>query len=66
MHSGEPSRLRSPVRGQASGPNPWHSRGYEWNTPSPPGLLNFPETPVVDRGPHEYQDVPAAEVKHAH
>ncbi len=54
------------VKGRVSGPNPWNSRGYEWNTPSPPEAQNFPETPVHDRGPHEYQDGPAAEVKHAH
>jgi cytochrome c oxidase subunit 1 len=58
--------VASLVRGKAAGPNPWFSRGYEWNTPSPPDLANFPETPVIDRGPHEYQDGPAAEVKHAH
>jgi cytochrome c oxidase subunit 1 len=58
--------VASLVRGRAAGPNPWHSRGYEWNTPSPPDLANFPETPVIDCGPHEYQDGPAAEVKHAH
>ncbi|MGA8892530.1 MAG: cbb3-type cytochrome c oxidase subunit I [Anaeromyxobacteraceae bacterium] len=59
--------VASLVRGRAAGPNPWHSRGYEWNTPSPPNLLNFPGTPEYDRGPHEYQDEgTAAEVKHAH
>ncbi len=58
--------VASLVKGKVSGPNPWFSRGYEWNTPSPPSLQNFPETPVFDRGPHEYQDGPAAEVKHAH
>jgi cytochrome c oxidase subunit 1 len=58
--------IASLVRGRNAGPNPWHSRGYEWNTPSPPSLQNFPETPAYDRGPHEYQDGPPAEVKHAH
>ncbi|HET8724940.1 MAG TPA: cbb3-type cytochrome c oxidase subunit I [Anaeromyxobacteraceae bacterium] len=59
--------VASLVKGRASGPNPWHSRGYEWDTPSPPSLQNFPQTPEYDRGPHEYQDGPAAaEVKHAH
>jgi cytochrome c oxidase subunit 1 len=58
--------VHSLVKGPAAGPNPWFSRGYEWNTPSPPDLANFPETPVYGTGPHEYQDGPAAEVKHAH
>jgi cytochrome c oxidase subunit 1 len=52
--------------GRVSGANPWGSRGYEWNTPSPPDLLNFPETPVITRPPHEYQDDAEAEVTHAH
>ena len=58
--------VASLVKGKVAGPNPWFSRGYEWNTPSPPNVENFPETPVYDRGPHEYQDGPSAEVKHAH
>jgi cytochrome c oxidase subunit 1 len=54
------------VKGRAAGPNPWHSRGYEWDTPSPPDVLNFPGTPDWDREPHDYTDAPVAEVKHAH
>jgi cytochrome c oxidase subunit 1 len=57
--------VASLVHGRVAGPNPWFSRGYEWNTPSPPDVMNFPETPVYDRGPHEYQDGPSAEVTHA-
>jgi len=53
------------VSGRVAGPNPWGSRGYEWNTPSPPNVLNFPETPIITRGAHEYQDAPAGEVTHA-
>jgi len=53
--------------GRVAGPNPWGSKGYEWNTPSPPDKENFPGTPVFTHGPHEYQEpVPAAaEVTHA-
>jgi cytochrome c oxidase subunit 1 len=58
--------VASLVNGRAAGANPWNSRGFEWLTPSPPDVLNFPETPVFQGGPHEYQDGPAAEVKHAH
>ncbi|HVP69099.1 MAG TPA: cbb3-type cytochrome c oxidase subunit I [Anaeromyxobacteraceae bacterium] len=57
--------VTSLVNGKVAGPNPWGSRGYEWNTPSPPNVLNFPETPVITRGAHEYQD-PPAEATHAH
>jgi cytochrome c oxidase subunit 1 len=40
--------------GKPAGPNPWHATGLEWQTPSPPPTHNFPETPVVVRGPYEY------------
>ena len=48
--------------GPIAGANPWHSRGYEWDTPSPPPPENFEVTPVITRGPHEYHedvDLPA-------
>jgi cytochrome c oxidase subunit I len=53
--------------GKAAGRNPWGSMGYEWNTPSPPDAENFPGTPVITHGPHEYQEPApaAAEVTHA-
>ncbi len=41
-------------RGPIAGPNPWGSRGFEWNTPSPPPKHNYRETPVITHGPHEY------------
>jgi cytochrome c oxidase subunit 1 len=35
--------------------NPWHANTLEWcAAPSPPPHGNFPETPVVYRGPYEY------------
>jgi cytochrome c oxidase subunit 1 len=40
--------------GREAGPNPWKATGLEWQTPSPPPKENFPETPVVVRGPYEY------------
>ncbi len=40
--------------GPPAGPNPWHATGLEWQTPSPPPKENFPETPVVVRGPYAY------------
>jgi cytochrome c oxidase subunit I len=59
--------------GPPAGPNPWHSRGFEWGVPSPPPSENWPEQPVVTHGPHEYDkpepgmSVPSAshEPKHA-
>ena len=35
--------------------NPWHATGLEWQTPSPPPKDNFAETPLVVRGPYDYE-----------
>jgi cytochrome c oxidase subunit I len=40
--------------------NPWHSRGLEWQIPSPPPPGNFEHVPVVLSNPYEY-GVPNAE-----
>jgi len=50
--------------GQPAGDNPWGSRGFEWNTSSPPLPHNFEKTPVFDREPHDYT-TPVLEVSHA-
>jgi cytochrome c oxidase subunit I len=42
------------LRGPASGPNPWGSRGFEWLTASPPPKHNFVRPPVMRRGPYDY------------
>ena len=41
-------------RGAVAGPNPWHAKGLEWRTPSPPPTENFASTPVVTEGPYAY------------
>jgi cytochrome c oxidase subunit 1 len=41
--------------GERAGNNPWGSRSYEWETPSPPPKHNFHAPPVIDRGPYDYQ-----------
>jgi cytochrome c oxidase subunit 1 len=46
--------LRALRSGARSEPNPWGSRGFEWDTPSPPPPHNFEVTPVFTHGPHEY------------
>jgi cytochrome c oxidase subunit 1 len=53
--------------GHAAGRNPWGSRGFEWDTASPPLAENFDVTPVVTHRPHEYQRPPEghSEVPHA-
>ncbi len=40
--------------GRRSPANPWHSRGFEWLTPSPPPKHNFAATPVLDFSPYDY------------
>jgi cytochrome c oxidase subunit I len=42
--------------GPVAGPNPWRSRGFEWDTPSPPPPENYETTPVYTHGPHDYTE----------
>jgi cytochrome c oxidase subunit 1 len=48
--------------GKRSPRNPWNSAGYEWMTPSPPPLENFPEPPTFYRGPYDYHLASEAEL----
>jgi cytochrome c oxidase subunit 1 len=41
--------------GALAGPNPWHARGLEWQTSSPPPTENFSETPVVTHEAYDYE-----------
>jgi cytochrome c oxidase subunit I len=40
--------------GPRTGANPWGATGLEWTTTSPPPRDNFAVTPIVVRGPYEY------------
>ena len=40
--------------GKLAGNNPWHARGLEWETTSPPPTQNFEFTPSVSREPYDY------------
>jgi len=53
------------IAGEKSGPNPWHSKGYEWLTESPPPTHNFigPQ-PVYPEEPHLYTDPSKTEDPH--
>jgi cytochrome c oxidase subunit I len=59
--------------GAIAGGNPWGSRGFEWDTPSPPPPENYEVTPVYTHEPHLYDEAalaerthrPAPEAKHA-
>jgi cytochrome c oxidase subunit 1 len=46
--------LHALLRGKVAGPNPWFSKGYEWQTSSPPDMHNFHEEPIATEGPHDY------------
>jgi cytochrome c oxidase subunit 1 len=35
-------------------PNPWRSRGIEFQLPTPVPVTNFERTPVIESGPYEY------------
>jgi cytochrome c oxidase subunit 1 len=39
--------VRTRLRGEAAGPDPWDARTLEWSIPSPPPPHNFDEIPVV-------------------
>jgi cytochrome c oxidase subunit 1 len=45
---------RSLFWGNAAGTNPWHAKGLEWQTPSPPPRQNFLTPPVVPDAPYDY------------
>ena len=40
--------------GPVAGPNPWHAKGLEWETSSPPPTFNFDETPIVTEEAYAY------------
>ncbi len=42
-------------RGRPAEENPWRSRSFEWESPTPPPHGNWPELPdFTDRGPYDY------------
>ncbi len=41
-------------RGEKATDNPWNALTLEWQTSSPPPILNFNSTPIVTRGPYDY------------
>jgi cytochrome c oxidase subunit I len=46
--------------GERAGDNPWHARGLEWQTASPPPKRNFISAPRIDHEPYDYDaTVPA-------
>lgn len=41
--------------GKKADKNPWGSMSLEWTTASPPIAHNFVETPIVEKGPYDYE-----------
>ncbi|MDB6064252.1 MAG: ctaDII [Pedosphaera sp.] len=52
--------------GKKAPPNPWDATGLEWQTPSPPPVHNFHQTPLVTRGPYDYSAEEAERNLEAH
>ncbi len=46
---------RALIKGERAPGNPWGSLTLEWQSPSPPPVENFTETPVVKSWPYEYR-----------
>jgi cytochrome c oxidase subunit 1 len=46
--------IASLFAGTKAGSNPWRATGLEWQTPSPPPMHNFDETPITYFAPYEY------------
>jgi cytochrome c oxidase subunit 1 len=46
--------IRSLFKGEKAGANPWGGATLEWQTQTPPPVLNFEKTPQITRGPYEY------------
>ncbi|HBR06263.1 MAG TPA: cytochrome c oxidase subunit I [Desulfovibrio sp.] len=45
--------------GRRVGANPWGAATLEWTLASPPPHHDFPQTPVVERGPYDFRGVSA-------
>ena len=43
--------------GKDAGPNPWHAKGLEWETESPPITENFLKTPIVTQEAYAYAEM---------
>jgi cytochrome c oxidase subunit 1 len=39
---------------ERAGDNPWHSKGLEWQLPSPVPVYNFERIPVINTDPYQY------------
>jgi cytochrome c oxidase subunit 1 len=42
------------IYGEKAGRNPWGSRGYEWDSPTPPPKNNFDKPRTFEHPPHDY------------
>ncbi|MCA9560374.1 MAG: cytochrome c oxidase subunit I [Myxococcales bacterium] len=48
--------LRSLLRGEPAGDNPWGAAGFEWRTSSPPPVHNWTGEPPFERGAYDYTE----------
>jgi len=54
--------IQSLRNGKKAPRNPWNSAGFEWGSPNPPPLENFPSQPTFNRGPYDYHLATDAEI----
>jgi cytochrome c oxidase subunit 1 len=49
--------IKSARKGKIIGNNPWNATTLEWQTTSPPPLLNFYEIPKVTKNPYDFSEI---------
>jgi len=49
--------VRAIRNGSPAPDNPWGATTLEWQTTSPPPLLNFATPPTVDTGPYDFTEI---------
>ncbi|MBS2026312.1 MAG: cbb3-type cytochrome c oxidase subunit I [Deltaproteobacteria bacterium] len=54
--------LHALIWGERAAQNPWDSRGYEWDTATPPPEHNYEIIPQITRGPYEPAEPGSARV----
>ena len=63
MTTGGVSKFRTGGGEEVCHSNPWGAKGLEWQTSSPPPVLNFETPPVVTEEAYAYEtSAPAKEV----
>jgi cytochrome c oxidase subunit 1 len=51
--------IRTLLKGEKAGQNPWGGATLEWQTSTPPPLENFVKIPKVKKDPYDFKGVAA-------